>query len=196
MNNKEFSIFANLLRTAYPKEKILPNREAVELWYRLLADIPYHAADLFLQKWVATHPFSPAISEIREGVALFSGNSVPDWGMGWKEVLAAIGKYGYMNERKALESLSPVTRSAVERLGWQNICLSEEEGVIRAGFRQCFEAAAKQAREELQIPARLKKAIEELGGRDDYKRLSSGAAESERNDSALSGVRCGVRHAV
>ena len=174
MNNKEFSVFANLLRTAYPKEKILPNREAVELWYRLLADIPYQAADLFLQRWVATHPFSPAISEIREGVASLSGRSVPDWGMGWREVLTAVSRYGYMNEPKALESLSPVTRAAVERLGWKNICLSDEEGMIRAGFRQCFEAAARRAREEIQLPARLR----EIEGKTD-ERLSLGAAGGE-----------------
>ena len=52
MNKKEFGIFAAALKTYYPKEQILPNQQAMELWYRELCDIPYITAEAALRKWV------------------------------------------------------------------------------------------------------------------------------------------------
>ena len=34
MTKKEFAIFAAALKTYYPREQLLPNSEAMELWFR------------------------------------------------------------------------------------------------------------------------------------------------------------------
>ena len=64
MNKKEFAIWASALKTYYPKEKILPNAQALELWYKQLQNIPYDIAEITLNEWVAKNVFSPSIAEI------------------------------------------------------------------------------------------------------------------------------------
>ena len=65
MTPKEFSSFVMALRTYYSKENILPNEQAIKLWYEELKDIPSFVADAALRKWVATNKWSPTIAEIR-----------------------------------------------------------------------------------------------------------------------------------
>jgi hypothetical protein len=55
MSEKEFGLFAMALKTYFPKDNLFPNKQAVDLWYRILNDIDYKTAELFLQKWVATN---------------------------------------------------------------------------------------------------------------------------------------------
>lgn len=68
MDKKEFMLFAAAIRTYYPKEKILPNQQSMELWFNHLADIPYKVAAYALERWVNKNKWSPAISDIREEV--------------------------------------------------------------------------------------------------------------------------------
>ena len=87
-------MFAMALRTYYPKEQLLPNQQAMELWYRELCDIPYNVAEAALRKWVATNKWSPTIADLREMAATVTEGEMPDWGEGWEQVLKAIKKYG------------------------------------------------------------------------------------------------------
>jgi len=64
MNKKEFAAFAMALQTYFPREQLLPNKQAMELWYMQLKEIPFSIAQMALQKWVATNKWSPSISEI------------------------------------------------------------------------------------------------------------------------------------
>ena len=83
MNAKEFGNFAAALRTYYSRENILPNQQAMELWFRQLQDIPYEAAEAILSKWVATNKWSPSIADIRDGMAeIQRGGPAPRWHWG------------------------------------------------------------------------------------------------------------------
>jgi hypothetical protein len=55
MTKQEFATFAMALKTYYPREQILPNQQAMELWYRELQDIPMQVAEATLRKWVSTN---------------------------------------------------------------------------------------------------------------------------------------------
>lgn len=154
MDKREFAILADAIRTYYPKENILPNKEAMALWYRELQDIPFPVAETALRKWVSTNKWSPSIAELRETAANVKNGEIPDWGEGWEQVCKAIRKYGYYEPRKALESLDPITRQCVERLGFTNLCMSENPTADRANFRQCYETIAKreQTRQQMALP--------------------------------------------
>lgn len=162
MNKHEFAIFTDALRTYYPREALLPNPQAMELWFRELNDIPFPVAEAALRKWVSTNKWSPSIAEIREAAANIQNGDIPDWGDGWEQVCKAIRKYGFYEPKKALESLDPLTRQVVERLGFRNICLSENPTAERANFRQCYEILAKreQTRQQLALP--LQEAIKQI----------------------------------
>lgn len=65
MDRKQFATFAMALKTYYPRENILPNQQAMELWFRHLEVVPYEVAELALQKWVLKSKWSPSIADIR-----------------------------------------------------------------------------------------------------------------------------------
>lgn len=162
MDKKEFTLFAAALKTYYPREQLLPNNQAMELWYRQLQDIPYQIAEATLNQWVATNKWPPTIAEIRETAANIKHGEIPDWGDGWEQVLQAIRKFGSYRIPDAMESFDPITRQCVERLGFRNICMSENISVDRANFRMIYEQLAQRKQKEAQIPFSLKTAIAQI----------------------------------
>lgn len=161
MTKKEFSVIASSLRTYYPRENLLPNLQAMELWYDQLQDLPYVVAEAILKKWVATNRWSPSIADFRaEAGQMKMGTTKNDWGDGWEQVMRAIHMYGYYQPDAAMESLDPVTRQCVKRIGFQNICLSEDITADRANFRMLYEQISERERKEAQIPDNIKTVIE------------------------------------
>lgn len=165
MDKREFGLLASAMQTYYPKENILPNKQAMELWYRELQDIPYEVAEAGLRKWVSTNKWSPSISEIREMASEVQNGSIPDWGDGWEQVLVAIRKYGSYRIPEAMESFDPITRQCVERLGFRNICMSENIAADRANFRMIFEQLATRKQKEQQMALPLKQLIQGIQDR-------------------------------
>ena len=161
MTKKEFAIFAAALRTYYPKENLLPNQQAMELWFRQLQDIPYMVAEAALNKWVATQKWSPSIAEIREMAVTVTAGEKPLWSDGWEEVVRAIKNYGSYGQKEAMESMSEITRMAVRRMGYIDLCRSENPVADRANFRMIFEQIAEREQKQNQLPVSLKNLIEE-----------------------------------
>lgn len=159
MTKKEFQVFASALRTYYPKENILPNAQALELWYNQLSDIPYNVATATLNKWVALNKWSPSIADIREQATALTHGTAKDWGAAWDEVQQAIRRYGTWRVDEALESLDELTRATVKRIGFYNLCTSENIAADRANFRMIYEELEKRQRDDIQIPPKLKALI-------------------------------------
>lgn len=162
MDKKEFAAFAMALRTYYPREQILPNQQAMELWYREVQDIPFPVAEAALRKWVSTNKWSPSIADIREMTADIQHGEIPDWGEAWESVLKSIRKHGMYNIKGAMESLDPLTRQAVERIGFRELCMSENIAVDRANFRMVFETLQKREKTKQQLALPLREAIDRI----------------------------------
>ena len=159
MDKVEFAKFAATLKTIFSRERILETPEAMDLWLEMLQDIPYPLAMTALKKWVATQKWSPSIAEIRETALEITNEKQPDWSDSWAVVHKAIGRYGYTHPQEALESMDPVTREVVDRLGWESICQSEDEEVLRGQFRRVHESVVSRRKEDAQIPAALRAII-------------------------------------
>ena len=178
MNKQEFATFAMALRTYYPKENILPNKEAMALWFREVQDIPFPVAEAALRKWVATNKWSPSIAEIREMTAGIQNGEQLTWGEAWEKALRAVRKYGSYGKREALASLDPLTRKCVENIGFTEMCMSENIMVERAHFQKIFEIYAKRERTSQQLPPALQQAIGALQIRGvDGQRLQIGSGD-------------------
>lgn len=161
MTQKEFATFAMALKTYYPRETLMPNEQAMKLWFSQLQDIPYDLAEIALNKWVATNKWSPSIADLRESVANIKMGYIPDWGEAWEQVLHAISHYGYYQQAEALESMDELTRYCVKRIGFSNICRTENIAVDRANFRMIYEQMIDRKRMGAQLPESLIKAIAE-----------------------------------
>lgn len=175
MTKQEFAAFASALKTYYPREQLLPNEQAMKLWYQELADIPMQIAEAALRKWVSTSKWSPTIADIREMTVDVKRGDAPDWSEGWMKVNLAIKRYGRYRQAEAMESLDPITRKAVKNLGFQNLCDTEDIGYYTRRFQQIFEAEAKREQMRYQLPLGLQETIAEIQGEFRFK-LESGDA--------------------
>lgn len=161
MNKQEFSLFTMALKTYYPRENLLPNTQAMELWYQQLQDIPYRTAEAALNQWVATNKWSPSIADIRETAAGVASGEVLDWGEGWEQVLKAIRKYG-------LYELRTQWRASIRSPGsaWNGSASSRS--VCRRTLRGprklplIYEQLAERRRQEAQTPEALKNLIGDI----------------------------------
>lgn len=159
MEAAEFAKFAATLKTIYSREHILETPEAMTLWLDLLQDIPYQVAMAALKKWVATEKWSPSIAEIRETALEITQGKQPDWSESWQTMKKAIARWGYMRPEEALQSMDPLTREVVERLGYEAVCESEDEEVLRGQFRRAHEVVANRRKQDAQIPETLRALI-------------------------------------
>lgn len=162
MDKKEFAVIAAALQTYYPRFSLIPNEQAMELWYDGLKDIPADVATAGLKKWVMTEKWPPTIAELRKQCSELVTGVRPDWGEGWMEVQKAIRLYGYMRGDEALASMSAITRETVRRIGWQAICESESPETIRAQFRQIYEICEIREQETQSLPEDLKQTISQI----------------------------------
>lgn len=162
MNKQEFATFAMTLKTYYPREQLLPNTQAMTLWYRELEDIPYPVAEAVLRKWVSMNKWSPSIAEIRELAANIQNGEQLAWGESWERAMNAIRRFGSYNKVAALESLDPLTRKCVESIGYIELCMSENIMVERAHFQRVHEIYAKREKADRQLSAPLLSAISQL----------------------------------
>ena len=156
VDKKEFGMFTAALKTYYPREdKLLPNQEAMELWYRQLQDIPYIVAETALNKWVATNKWSPSIADIRAMAVSITSGEPKQWSDGWEQVQKAIRNFGLYDVDGAMESFDDITRQAVKRLGFKELCMSENPMTDRANFRMIYEQIAEQKETEQMLPEAL-----------------------------------------
>ena len=161
MTFEEWKKLVKGLKSVYTSERFLPDREAVQIWYSLLKDMDYKVLALAAQKYMVTGKFPPTVAELREcAVEVLEPKVKEDYGHGWEQVMKAVSKYGYYNTEEALASMDPVTRKCVKRLGWKNICTSENQIADRANFRQIYEQERQRHREHLQLPESVRRTID------------------------------------
>lgn len=153
MDKSEFMKMVVVIRSVYQKPDFLKDEASASVWYAMLQDLTYEQTIAAVQKHAMTSKWPPSIAELREQVVDIQADKV-DWSMGWQEVLTAVRRFGYVNEKDALESMSPLTRQTVKRLGWKQICQSEldELMAIRANFRMIYEQSEASEKEKAQLP--------------------------------------------
>lgn len=156
MDKKEFANIVSAIKTAYPASQILDSEQAIELWYKMLADLDYKACQMAVLEIISTSKFPPSIAEIREKCSQLIAPPIKDWSEAWEDVIRSIGKYGMYQTQEALSSFDELTRKCVNRIGYVNICMSENIAADRANFRMIYEAEVQKKRAENQLPLALR----------------------------------------
>ena len=171
MKLQQFLILVKGLKSVYTSNNFLPNEEAIKIWYELLKDIPYEILNLAIQKYMMSEVLPPKIANLRSLSAEIQQGQQNDWGSGWEQVLRAIRKYGMYEPKKALESMDEITRKSVERLGFKEICLSENIMTDRANFRMIYEELAERKKHDSTLSITLKNKMIEIQQQNEQKKL-------------------------
>jgi len=133
----------------------------INLWITMFADTDKEIMNLAIQKIIATSKYFPTVAEVRETIAEISTGYVIDGGAAWGEVISAIRNYGQYRETKALESMSEMTRTVVQRMGWHNLCMSEDMEIDRAHFLKIYQAEEKRQKQKNSLPLEIQQKIEQ-----------------------------------
>ena len=176
MTREEFKILCKGLKAVYTQETFLPDADAFNIWFALLGDLEYPVLNAAIQKYMLTNKFPPTIADLREIATTISSGEIAEWGEGWEKVLSAIRKFGSYRETAALETMDDITKTCVKRLGWRELCMSENISVDRANFRRIYESLANRAKKEILLPVSLNDKIKLLN-QNTVKQLESKVAQ-------------------
>ena len=174
MTKDEFKMLAAGMKAVYASQNFLPDREAMAIWYKLVEDIDYNAAAAAVQKHMCTNRFPPTPADIRQQCASFTAEAKSDWLQGWGYIGRVMSRYGYNRPKEAIAALrgyDPIAGDVAERLGWQNLCMSENQAADRANFRQAYESIQSRAKENAMLPPSLNLMI---GGVSDKLQIGGG----------------------
>lgn len=186
MDKTEFARFVTIIRSGYQKQDFLKDVDSLSFWFSMLKDLPFELAVTALQKHVATSKWLPSVAEIRQCASEITLGEPRDWSDEWLSVIQAVRMYGYINEKDALATLSPLTKGIVRQLGWKNICCSEQNELtaLRANFRMIYTQKAEREKENASLPCDVSGKISELSERlSRQMQLSSSEARMGAHDS-------------
>lgn len=159
MTKDEFKILAKGMKAVYTQPSFLPDADALNVWYSLLQDLPYDVCNVAIQKYMMTESKIPTIADIRNLCAGVVAGEKPLWSDGWEEVCRAISRWGSYGEREAMESFTDITKQTVQRLGYRELCMSENPSVDRANFRMIYEQIANREYERQKLPLSMQNLI-------------------------------------
>lgn len=161
MDKKQFAMVIAALKSNYRNFGV-ETKEQMAFWYDMLKDIDYPVLELAVKKLISEMVYPPTIADIRRAVVETKEISPLDAASAWGEVKDAIRYFGSYRKEDALKSLSPITSKVVQSMGWQELCLSENQMADRAHFIRLYENAVDRQKKEKVVPLPVKKQIEDL----------------------------------
>ena len=121
-------------------------RDMQDVWQEMLSDLPDELLVAAVRSHLERSQWLPSIAEIRQAAVSLMRQASPAeqsaidaWG-DVKHAIARIGSYNVPSFD------NPITARVVRRMGWREICLSEDpEGVIRAQFERYYNGEMERA---------------------------------------------------
>lgn len=155
MTVQEFGTISAAIKAAWPQANIMPDKQSINVWFTMLADLDYKACMIAIKEHMSTCRFAPSIAELRERCSNVTSAPAKNWGDAWEDVISAIRFCGMYREEEALQRMDAITRKCVRRLGFQSLCTSENITADRANFRMIYEQEQKAQKESRQLSPAL-----------------------------------------
>ena len=165
-----------IIKALFPRDDAFRNAtpDMVSAWTEMLADIPFDHAKAAVKATVATSPFPPAISEIRDYATRLTGpkrlTADEAWGIACEVMrtygLNTVQKAGYVptheppakfgdpirvqpsyTEYEAKRHCPPEVWAILKRMGYRDVFMSENPDVVRGQFMRAWTNHDTEARE-------------------------------------------------
>lgn len=167
MTRDEFKILVKGMKAVYAQQTFLPDKDAFDMWFALLQDLPYKLANVAIQKHMLTERLPPTPAEIREKAAQMM--EVPETEMSeleaWALVRKAIRNSGY-HAQEEFDKLPEACREAVGNAAnleeWAKMDYEKVESVGQSHFIRNFRTAVLRIKEEQRLPEQTRKLISEM----------------------------------
>ncbi|RDU25041.1 replicative helicase loader/inhibitor [Anaerosacchariphilus polymeriproducens] len=173
MDYVQFATISSAIKASYPSANLMPDDQSKSVWYTMLADLDYDTCLNALKIHISTNKYPPTIADLREKCSLVSEGEIDDWGKGWKQLEDAIRFKGMYREDEAYEEMDEITQQVVKRLGYKNLCVSENVTADRANFRMIYEQIQERKKKMDVLPKNLQVQLEQS------KKAQIGVGENE-----------------
>lgn len=165
MTRDEFKILVKGMKAAYTTPSFIPDKDAFEIWYGLLSDIPYEAASVATKSYMMTETKTPAPADIRnKAMMLFKNNELNEI-EAWTLVSKAI-RNGYYGAEKEFEKLPPIVQKSVGSPGqlrmWATTDSKSIETVVASNFMKTYKTEVKRAEEYARLPEDVRALIQNM----------------------------------
>ena len=119
-----------LLKTNYQNALKDYTKEEMQLmistWLDFFKDTSINDFELAIKNIINKSDFFPTISQIKKEIANCKVNTLPSAEDEWEEVIRTIHKFGSYRQQEAMEHLKDYTAYILRHIGYQNICMSED----------------------------------------------------------------------
>lgn len=171
-----------LLGMAYPKEAgQYKDPRTIELWVRMLADLPGDLLVHATQECIASLSWFPKIAELRQAAAIIqlAADPVPAPHAAWGEVLREMERVGRLSRYGMPLAFShPLVEEVVEMFGWTRLCEAENLVSERAQFLQAYTQRSEQRLAEARQLAETRQYIQ-LQAKTNHKLLAESSAQHQ-----------------
>lgn len=141
MNSKaEIAKLVGTMATAYPNTQV--SDATIEVYVSMLSDVPLDLLSASVQQCMAESDFLPSVAKIREKAIHLSTPIAPEPLEAWGVVLKEITHAGFY---RSPHFDDPIIAKAVECIGWQTLCSSENQSADRAHFSKVYEGLVRRA---------------------------------------------------
>lgn len=134
-----------------------------DMWHFCLEECSFEDVLVAFKIWIATEPFPPSIAHINRIVKRIKNPQAFETAeTAWEKVSKAVRKFGWCNQEKAYETLSPNICRAIQYIGgWQRICSSEgkEWDFRRKDFIDVYEEFEQKTQNKELIPTDVLKRL-------------------------------------
>ncbi len=160
MTKGETAKLLAVLAAAFPRFEV--DDLKVQVWHEMIGDLDYGIASLAIKKLILESTFPPSIAEVRKAAVEIQTPEQTTGAQAWGEVIKAIRNFGHYREEEALASMSPRTAYVVKCMGWREICMAEESGVIRGQFLKMYQQVAEREQKQKLLPENLQSQIRKI----------------------------------
>lgn len=176
MNKAETTKLFAVISAMFPRDTKFAQADKlmIEMWQKMLADIPYETAEKAIAASVVTSPFPPSIAEIRDYATRLNGprrlTAEEAWGIA-SELMRTYGtrtvkKVGFVPQVVVAKFGEPVRKqpsgleyeakqrcpdqevwAILQRMGWANVVTSDNPDVVRGQFMKAWSSHDTEAKE-------------------------------------------------
>lgn len=191
MTKKETAAMFALISALYPRDEKFAkaDKEAILAWHEMLEDIPFDVAKAAIKASVATSPFPPQICDIREYATRMTGKrrmtADEAWGIAAEVIRAyssrtvpiegfASNTYEFVKfgepvkarpsglEYEAKRHCPKDVWEILERMGYADVCASENPDVVRGQFMRAWSNHDKEEYEKRVIGGILPEFLKDM----------------------------------
>lgn len=150
------------MKAVYTKQEFIPDQDAFNVWYMLLADLDYKNASIAAQMHMRSSSFEPKPADIIEQYNKLTKRAGLTEMEAWTLVSKAL-RNGINGSEKEFDKLPPLVQKAVGSPSQLRFWATSDEGsiesVVQSNFMRTYRTECKRQKEFDKLPKDVKQLI-------------------------------------